>query len=341
MGSKGVDKAGKLVCLSDLTGSRQDLVEALASGLRSDRISNEKGQQDLHRHQGRAAARSKRGEVRTGDISSVIFIGGAKEPKVVQKAEAVTKHPVRPPTSAVLDAFETAAREAMVAVGSDRVVFAWNDAAERLLGRRRTEAIGSDISELIRIHGREDFEIAIKTALLGEPVTSREMEMIRLDGMPVPVSVCVQPVLGGEGEVKGCVLAIEDTTEKRLAQATLAEIESRVRESEKMAGIGSWLWDVRTGSVQWSVEFHHIHGVDPLSFEGTLDAHLALLVPSDRARVRREMEAAVSANEAFRAEYQVELPNGQKRTVMVLAQPTVGATREVVGLRGIGQEVKP
>ena len=27
---------------------------------------------------------------------------------------------------------------------------------------------------------------------------------------------------------------------------------------------GSWLWDVRTGTVQWSTEFHRIHDLDPL-----------------------------------------------------------------------------
>lgn len=258
-----------------------------------------------------------------------------------QKAEAATKRSVRPPTRAVLDAYEAAAREGMVAVGSDRVVFGWNPAAERLLGRRRTEAIGSDIFKSILVHHREEFEIALKTALSGEPVTSRELEMIRSDGMPVPVAICVQPVLGEDGEVTSCVIVIEDTTEKRLAQATLADIESRVRESEEMAGIGSWLWDVRTGTVQWSVQFHHLHGVDPLCFDGTLEAHLACLVPSDRDRIRRAMESAVSANEALRAEYQVELPEGRERTVMVLAQPTVGAAGEAVGLRGIGQEVQP
>ena len=85
------------------------------------------------------------------------------------------------------------------------------------------------------------------------------------------------------------VLIGRDITEQRLAQASLAEVEARVRESEALANVGSWLWDLRTGTVQWSDEFHRIHGVDPLDFDGTLEAHLALDPPrrSRRGASRR------------------------------------------------------
>ena len=47
-----------------------------------------------------------------------------------------------------------------------------------------------------------------------------------------------------------------------------------MEEGEALAHIGSWLWDLRTGAVQWSAEFHRIHGVDPLDFDGTFESHL-------------------------------------------------------------------
>jgi PAS domain-containing protein len=87
----------------------------------------------------------------------------------------------------------------------------------------------------------------------------------------------------------GAVVIARDVTEQHLAQATLAEIDARMEEGEALAHIGSWLWDLRTGAVQWSAEFHRIHGVDPLDFDGTFESHLGLIHPEDRDRVRAAM----------------------------------------------------
>ena len=104
--------------------------------------------------------------------------------------------------------------------------------------------------------------------------------------MPVPISLSLCPVYDDDGEPVASLLIARDITEQRIAQASLAEIEARVRDSEQLANVGSWLWDRRTDTVQWSDEFHRIHGLDPLDFDGTLDAHLASVHPSDREIVR-------------------------------------------------------
>jgi PAS domain S-box-containing protein len=124
----------------------------------------------------------------------------------------------------------------------------------------------------------------------------------------------------------------------RLTQAALAEVEARLREGEALAHVGRWLWDVGTGAVQWSEELHRIHGVDPLEFAGTLDAHLDTIHPADRDRVREGMEAAVRAGRRFEDEYRVKRVDGL-RWVYARAEPMLGSAEQVVGLRGIGQDV--
>jgi PAS domain S-box-containing protein len=130
-----------------------------------------------------------------------------------------------------------------------------------------------------------------------------------------------------------------DVTEQRLAQAALAEVEERLEESEALAHTGSWLWDVRTDAVQWSIGFHQIHGVDPLEFDGTFESHVALIHPGDRGRVRSEMERSVSSGRPFEDEYRVLRPDGSIRLVRVRAQPAMGSARTAVGLRGTAQDI--
>ena len=132
---------------------------------------------------------------------------------------------------------------------------------------------------------------------------------------------------------------VRDITEQRLAQAMLAEAEARLRESEALAHVGRWQWDVATNAVQWSDEFHRIHGVDPLDFDGTFDAHLACVHQADRARVHAAIERSVVTGRAAHEEYRIVRPDGEIRWIDTRAEPTIDSAGDVVALRGIGQDV--
>jgi PAS domain S-box-containing protein len=215
----------------------------------------------------------------------------------------------------------------------------WNRSAERLSGFRAGEVVGKRPGTLFPDHLRAEFEDIFATVLAGDQVKQFESEIARKDGMPVPISLSMCPVLDDDRRPVASVAIARDITEQRLAQATLAEVETRVRESEAMAHVGSWLWDVRTGAVQWSDEFHRIHGVDPLDFEGTFAAHLDRIHADDRDQVEQALVEAVDTNRPFEARYRVVRPDGTERLVHARAQPTIGSAGAVVGLRGVGQDV--
>ena len=69
----------------------------------------------------------------------------------------------------------------------------------------------------------------------------------------------------------------------------------RLREAQKMARLGHWRWDVRTGDVEWSEEVFKIFHLDPNKFTPQIDSILALSPwPEDHERdkelIRRAME---------------------------------------------------
>jgi PAS domain-containing protein len=146
-------------------------------------------------------------------------------------------------------------------------------------------------------------------------------------------------VLDPDGIVVGAVGIGQDITEMRLAQATLAEVEARIRDGEALAHVGRWLWDVGTDTVQWSDEFHRIHDVEPLEFAGTFEAYMGCIHTGDRDRVQAAMETAVASGRRFEEEYHAVLRDGALRLVYARAEPMMGSTEAVVGLRGIGRAV--
>lgn len=239
---------------------------------------------------------------------------------------------------ALLDAVVEAANDALFTQDANGAILTWNRGAERIFGYPAEEVLGQRVAVLFPEHLQPEIETLFATVASGEQVDRIDAEIRRRDGMPMPISLSLSPIVDGLGVFIGSVSIARDITEMRLTQAALAEVEARLREGEALAHVGRWLWDVGTGAVQWSEELHRIHGVAPLDFAGTLDAHLDTIHPADRDRVREGMEAAVRAGRRFEDEYRVKRVDGL-RWVYARAEPMLGSAEQVVGLRGIGQDV--
>jgi PAS domain S-box-containing protein len=240
---------------------------------------------------------------------------------------------------AILEAFVETSEDAVFSQDPEGRITSWNRSSERIFGFPKEEILGQRSIVLFPEHLRGEAQLVFDTVTAGDRVDHYETEIQRKDGMPIPISMSLCPLFQSNGEPTASVLIARDVTEQRLTQATLAEIETRILEGEALAHVGSWLWDVRTGTVQWTDELHRIHGVDPLDFEGTLDAHVDRVHPEDQARVWRGLTEAVASGRPFEDEYRIIRPTGECRWVYARAEPTVGSAGDVVGLRGIGQDV--
>jgi len=243
------------------------------------------------------------------------------------------------PPAAFLGAVIEISDDAIFACDDKGRVTSWSATAERLFGRPEDNALEVPLDLLFAEHLSDEVQSVIETVLKGDRIRHFESEVLRSDGMPVAVSLSLSPLFDSQNASLGAVVVVKDVTEQHLAQAALAEIDIRLAEGEALAHIGSWLWDLRTGAVQWSTEFHRIHGVDPLDFDGTFDSHLGLIHPEDRESVRTAMVQSVESGRTFSGEYRVIRPDGEVHVVQVRAQPTLGSTGKAVGLRGIGQDV--
>jgi PAS domain S-box-containing protein len=131
---------------------------------------------------------------------------------------------------------------------------------------------------------------------------------------------------------------VRDVSEQKLAAATLAESEERLRESEVLAHTGAWLWD-GDDLVQWSDGMYRIHAFDPTDFDGTLDSHFAHVHADDRQAARPILLEAFTLGRSFETEYRIEGPGSATVWVYVRGQPIVDAFGRPQGMTGIYQDV--
>jgi PAS domain S-box-containing protein len=89
--------------------------------------------------------------------------------------------------------------------------------------------------------------------------------------------------------------------------------EAQLAEAQRLAGIGSWHWDIRRKTVAWSDELFRILGRAPGTFTPSYEAYLAVVHPDDRTMVEKAVHDAVRAGTPFSHEYRAQLPDGTIR----------------------------
>ena len=128
---------------------------------------------------------------------------------------------------AVLAAVMETADDAIIPVKAGRGVTGWGSTAERLFSVTRAEAVGQPLDQLFSPHVRAGLRSVVARAMAGERIIHFESEVLRSDGLPLPVWVSLCPVADTDGDQWGVVTITRDITEQHLAQASLAEVEGR------------------------------------------------------------------------------------------------------------------
>ena len=90
----------------------------------------------------------------------------------------------------------------------------------------------------------------------------------------------------------------KEIAERKQTEKALMESEAKLREAQEMAQLGHWIWDVRTGDVEWSEEVYRIFHLDPIKFTPHIDSILALSPwPDDHERNKELMQRAMESHE--------------------------------------------
>jgi PAS domain S-box-containing protein len=90
-------------------------------------------------------------------------------------------------------------------------------------------------------------------------------------------------------------------------------------EAQRIAHVGSWERDIASGYLWWSDESCRILGIEPGTFEGSLDAFLGFVHPDDRALAVLTDDDLASAV-THEAEYRIIRPDGSVRVLHEIAE---------------------
>jgi PAS domain S-box-containing protein len=211
--------------------------------------------------------------------------------------------------------------ELIAVIDRDLKFLAVNKAFENFVHKSRGELIGKEIFVAYGgARGSKQVQLLDK-AFAGETLHLRVNPSIAradvwFDTHYVPLRL--------NEKVESVIVLSRDITGIIKSEQGLAEANRQLKEAQRLAKLGSWEWDVTTGTVIWSDEMYHIYGYEekfPVDFVKATER----MSPEDADRSsKRTQEYIQRAIENFRnqgetvyevpsSEIRIKLPNGENK----------------------------
>ena len=213
-----------------------------------------------------------------------------------------------------------------------------NDRFTALLGYDRDAVVGKTMNELAfwpPSACRDRFVRGLKEQ---GGFDNAEVNFHAADGEPVPVLVSARVT-----EVDGrrvVVTNARDVSEKKRQEKIVLKSESRLRRTQRIAGLGTWELDPNTGGVYWSEETFRIAGLEPADDPPPFDEYLNTVHPDDRGKLMAALDAAGKGTGGDDGEGRFELevrhrrPDGTFNRVLTRGEPIRDADGDIVELFG-------
>jgi PAS domain S-box-containing protein len=182
----------------------------------------------------------------------------------------------------------------------------------------------------------------------GAGVQEFDLTFRHKDGRRIPVIVSAALIDGGPAGVA----VVKDVTGRRAREQERADALADLARAQRIARLGSYAMDLRTGVITWSEEMFRIFGI-PETPDRAVPAErlLELTHPDDRARLAAAVDRARREGGVMRRlEHRIVRPDGAVRTVVaeqgdVERHPAggrarlVGTVLDITELRAAEEEV--
>jgi len=210
------------------------------------------------------------------------------------------------------------ATDAIVLADSRGNIVLWNRGAETIFCYSADEAIGKPLTILMPERLREDHKEGSKRVVsMGEKrIIGKTIELtgLRKNDCEFPIELSL--ATWKEKDETFFTAIIRDITKHKEMEEALNQTTRQMKETQRISGVGTWEWNIKTGKIQSSEEIYRICGMDSQAFP-TIDSFLTLIHPDDRQRAIEVISEVVREGKPANLEERILLPDGLVRFVHI------------------------
>ena len=212
---------------------------------------------------------------------------------------------------------------------------AWLDT----LGYTREEVIGKSFADFLhpdwQDHFKENFP---RFKAIGE-ILGVEFEMVKKNGDLILVSFTGKIGRDKNGDFQQTHCIFHDITERKRAEDSLWRNEKDLRESQRIAHVGSWRLDVATNEVVWTEELYNIYGFDPSLPPPPYTEHMKLFTPEGWERLSMALDHTRESGIPYTLELETVRKDGSNGWIWVQGEAEVDSAGKTVELWGAAQDI--
>ena len=223
------------------------------------------------------------------------------------------------------------------------VVLTANRKAAELCGRTSEHIVGRPWWELLEPESAQRLADWIAQWQRGElPGPRSGVWLHRTDETKTPITLRAvtleEPVYTGETTALH-FLILEDRRETQALAERLDKAEARLEETQRVAHLGWWEWDIRDNRISWSDALYEVMGIPSGEFGGTLEAFLEGVHPDDHAAMRERLGATLKRGEQFLHEFRTFANDGTIRYLRSQAKLSRDEFGWPIRLYGFSQDI--
>ncbi|EEF61003.1 putative PAS/PAC sensor protein [Pedosphaera parvula Ellin514] len=147
------------------------------------------------------------------------------------------------------------------------------------------------------------------------------------------------PVIDRNGKHYGRIWTFRDVTERRRAEEALRESRQELNEAQRLARVGSWVWEPETDVVTWSEELYRMVGRDPASPAPSFREQSRQFTAESWKRLTAVAERALQSGAAYELELEMIRSDNQRIWVIARGEAQRDVNGTIVRLRGTVQDI--
>ncbi|HSE23740.1 MAG TPA: ABC transporter substrate binding protein [Pyrinomonadaceae bacterium] len=222
--------------------------------------------------------------------------------------------------------------DAILSTSLDGKVLSWNAGAELMYGYMADEMIGEDVSKLAGPDKKKESAAIIDRIKSGKNLDHFETTGMTKKGRQIDVSLAMSALRDERGRVIGASTIARDISERKQAEETLRQSETKFRDMADNAPVMIWISGIDKLSTYVNKQF--------LDFTGrTLEQELANgwtegIHPDDYVHCLDTYTANFDGRNRFEIEYRLRRADGEYRWIFANGTPRFASDGEFLGYIG-------
>ncbi len=205
-----------------------------------------------------------------------------------------------------------------------------NPAFEAMTGLRAEDIVGKTVLEVLPTTEHRWIETYGRVALTGEPARFEDYS----EALDKHFEVTAFRPAPGEF---ACIF--QDVTESKRASQALHRSEQELLRTQRVAGLGSWTWNIADDSVEWSDGLFEMFGMPPAPRAPDFAEQERYFLPESYARLRKAVAETLETGEPYEMEAEIKRPDGDHRWLWVRGERITDDEGRPTGLWGASQDI--